>query len=219
MHYLISNLCHHRNFQLTIQPLPSYPIIKSHLVLLISIHPSSHSLISHQHLDQTYQMATITTAAVSIPSFTGLKSAGATASRVSATTKVSTPMLSIKASLKDVGVAAVTTAASALLLASTAMAAEVKLGADDGALVFSPSSFSVASGEKITFKNNAGFPHNIVFDEDEVPAGVDVSKISQEDYLNGAGETFTVTLTEKGTYKFYCEPHAGAGMKGEVTVT
>ncbi|WOG97745.1 hypothetical protein DCAR_0417086 [Daucus carota subsp. sativus] len=164
-------------------------------------------------------MATITTAAVSIPSFTGLKSAGATASRVSATTKVSTPMLSIKASLKDVGVAAVTTAASALLLASTAMAAEVKLGADDGALVFSPSSFSVASGEKITFKNNAGFPHNIVFDEDEVPAGVDVSKISQEDYLNGAGETFTVTLTEKGTYKFYCEPHAGAGMKGEVTVT
>ncbi|KAL1820744.1 hypothetical protein ACET3Z_015613 [Daucus carota] len=164
-------------------------------------------------------MATITTAAVSIPSFTGLKSAGATASRVSATTKVSAPMLSIKASLKDVGVAAVTTAASALLLASTAMAAEVKLGADDGALVFSPSSFSVASGEKITFKNNAGFPHNIVFDEDEVPAGVDVSKISQEDYLNGAGETFTVTLTEKGTYKFYCEPHAGAGMKGEVTVT
>nr|P20422.1 RecName: Full=Plastocyanin [Daucus carota] len=97
--------------------------------------------------------------------------------------------------------------------------AEVKLGADDGALVFSPSSFSVAKGEGISFKNNAGFPHNIVFDEDEVPAGVDVSKISQEDYLDGAGESFTVTLTEKGTYKFYCEPHAGAGMKGEVTVT
>lgn len=164
-------------------------------------------------------MATITSAAVSIPSFTGLKSSGATASRVSVTAKVSSsvPMLSINASLKDVGVAAVTTA-SALLLASSAMAAEVKLGSDDGGLVFSPSSFTVAAGEKITFKNNAGFPHNIVFDEDEVPAGVNAEKISQPEYLNGAGETYEVTLTEKGTYKFYCEPHAGAGMKGEVTV-
>ncbi|KAK1362267.1 Plastocyanin, chloroplastic [Heracleum sosnowskyi] len=137
-------------------------------------------------------MATITSAAVSIPSFTGLKSVGATASRVSATTKVSAPLLSIKASLKDVGVAAVTTA-SALLLASSALAAEVKLGGDDGGLVFSPNSFTVA-------------------------AGVNAEKISQPEYLNAPGETFEVTLTEKGTYKFYCEPHAGAGMKGEVTV-
>nr|prf plastocyanin [Rumex obtusifolius] len=97
---------------------------------------------------------------------------------------------------------------------------EIKLGGDDGALAFVPGSFTVAAGEKIVFKNNAGFPHNIVFDEDEVPAGVDAAKISmsEEDLLNAPGETYAVTLSEKGTYSFYCSPHQGAGMVGKVTV-
>ncbi|KAL2499291.1 Plastocyanin major [Abeliophyllum distichum] len=166
-------------------------------------------------------MASVTSAAVAIPSFTGLK-AGASASKVSVATKVSTPLtpkLAVKASLKDIGVAVVATAATAVLT-SNAMAVEVLLGGDDGSLAFIPQSFSVAPGEKIVFKNNQGFPHNIVFDEDEVPAGVDVSKISmsEEDLMNAAGETYSVTLTEKGTYSFYCSPHQGAGMVGKVTV-
>lgn len=167
-------------------------------------------------------MATVTSAAVTVPTFTGLK-AGATPARVvGSTMKASAsavPKLSIKATLKDVGVAVAATAASAML-ASNAMAIEVLLGGDDGSLAFVPSSFSVSSGEKIVFKNNAGFPHNVVFDEDEIPSGVDVSKISMstEDLLNGPGETYAITLTEKGTYSFYCSPHQGAGMVGQVTV-
>lgn len=166
-------------------------------------------------------MASVTSSAVSIPSFTGLKAIGATTSRAT-TVKVAaaaTPRLSVKASLKDAAVAAVVISASALL-ASNALALEVLLGANDGGLVFEPSTFTVASGEKIVFKNNAGFPHNVVFDEDEIPAGVDASKISmsEEDLLNANGETYSVTLTEKGTYKFYCSPHQGAGMAGKVTV-
>ncbi|OIC31768.1 plastocyanin [Acinetobacter baumannii] len=125
----------------------------------------------------------------------------------------------VKASVKDVGAVVVATAASAIL-ASNALAIEVLLGSDDGGLAFVPGNFSVSAGEKITFKNNAGFPHNVVFDEDEIPAGVDVSKISmpEEEYLNGPGETYSVTLSEKGTYTFYCAPHQGAGMVGKVTV-
>ncbi|GLT91943.1 hypothetical protein SLE2022_098040 [Rubroshorea leprosula] len=166
-------------------------------------------------------MATVTSAAVAIPSFTGLK-AGATPAKVSSTVKVvSSPAskFSVKASLKDVGVAVAATAASAIL-ASNAMAVEVLLGGDDGSLAFVPNSFSVASGEKIVFKNNAGFPHNVVFDEDEIPSGVDASTISmsEEDLLNAPGETYAVTLTQKGTYSFYCSPHQGAGMVGKVTV-
>ena len=38
-----------------------------------------------------------------------------------------------------------------------------------GALVFEPSSLTVSKGESVTFVNNAGFPHNVVFDEDNVP--------------------------------------------------
>lgn len=165
-------------------------------------------------------MATVTSAAVAIPSFTGLKAAGA--AKVSAVAKVSAspvPRLSIKASLKDVGVAVAATAASAIL-ASNAMAIEVLLGSSDGSLAFVPNSFSVSPGEKIVFKNNAGFPHNVVFDEDEIPGGVDAGKISmsEEDLLNAPGETFAITLTEKGSYSFYCSPHQGAGMVGKVTV-
>ncbi|GAV56682.1 Copper-bind domain-containing protein [Cephalotus follicularis] len=166
-------------------------------------------------------MATVTSAAVAIPSFTGLK-ASSTTSKVCGSVKVAAtpvPRLNVKASLKDFGVAVAAAAASAVL-ASNAMAIEVLLGTDDGALAFLPSRFSVSPGEKIVFKNNTGFPHNVVFAEDEVPSGVDVTKISMsdEDLLNAPGETFAITLFEKGSYSFYCSPHQGAGMVGEVTV-
>ncbi|KDP36868.1 hypothetical protein JCGZ_08159 [Jatropha curcas] len=167
-------------------------------------------------------MAAVTSAAVGIPSFTGLKAANGTTAKVNASVKPAAcpvPRLSVKASMKDVGVAVVATAASAIL-ASNAMAVEVLLGGDDGSLAFVPSDFSVAPGETIVFKNNAGFPHNVIFDEDEIPGGVDASKISmsEEDLLNAPGETYKVTLTEKGSYAFYCSPHQGAGMVGKVTV-
>ncbi|KAM7252858.1 hypothetical protein ACFE04_025476 [Oxalis oulophora] len=104
---------------------------------------------------------------------------------------------------------------------STSKALEILLGGSDGSLAFVPNDFSVSAGEKIVFKNiNAGFPHNVVFDEDAIPGGVDATKISmsEEDYLNASGETYAVTLTEKGEYSFYCAPHQGAGMVGKVTV-
>ncbi|ONK73218.1 uncharacterized protein A4U43_C04F28580 [Asparagus officinalis] len=64
------------------------------------------------------------------------------------------------------------------------------------------------------FKNNTGFSHNMVFDEDEISSGVDVGVISmsEEDQLHGPGETYKVTLKEKGSYSFYCSPHQGASM-------
>ena len=94
----------------------------------------------------------------------------------------------------------------------------VKLGSDSGGLVFVPDSLTVKSGEAVTFTNNAGFPHNIVFDEDEVPDGVNAGALPKEDYLNAPGETYTVKFDKAGTYGYYCEPHRGAGMKGKITV-
>ncbi|KAL9260895.1 Plastocyanin, chloroplastic-like protein [Drosera capensis] len=168
-------------------------------------------------------MATFTSAAAAtVASFSGLKT-HATIGASLAPAKLATPtkklMIVRSSALKDVGVAMVATAASALL-ASSALAIQVKMGGDDGSLAFVPSDFSVAAGEKIEFYNNAGFPHNVRFDEDAVPAGVDIEKISmpEEDYLNGPGEQYSVTLTKPGTYEFYCAPHQGAGMTGKVTV-
>lgn len=151
-------------------------------------------------------------AAVTLPSCTGIR-AGSTARSVRPTT------FSVRCSLKQVGAAAMATAAS-VVLASNALAAEVLLGGSDGTLAFIPSEITVAPGETIVFKNNAAFPHNVVFDPDEIPAGVDVSKISMDesDYLNAPGETYKVTLNEKGSYSYYCSPHQGVGMVGKITV-
>lgn len=154
-------------------------------------------------------MASLSSAAISAPSFRPARAVPACSTRRSVV---------VRASLrKAAGTAAVAVAASALL-AGGAMAQEVLLGANGGVLVFEPSEFTVKAGDTITFKNNAGYPHNVVFDEDEVPSGVDAAKISQEEYLNAPGETYSVTLTVPGTYSFYCEPHQGAGMVGKVTV-
>ncbi|KAG0628305.1 hypothetical protein M758_1G016900 [Ceratodon purpureus] len=162
-------------------------------------------------------------AAVSVPTFSGLKaeSKAAPAQVVSSSTVVRMAPVRASASnetLKNVG-KALFAASSSLLLAASANAATVKMGGDDGTLGFFPSSISVAAGESITFVNNKGFPHNVVFDEDAVPGGVTVDALNHEDYLNAPGESFTVTLKTAGTYEYYCEPHQGAGMKGSITVS
>lgn len=51
----------------------------------------------------------------------------------------------------------------AIVQLSTACAGNVLSSA--GSLVFEPNTVTVAKGEAITFTNNAGFPHNVVFDE------------------------------------------------------
>merc|ERR1712037_579635 len=100
---------------------------------------------------------------------------------------------------EDLGKAVVTLGAS-LTLAASANAAQIKLGSDSGELVFVPNSITVSTGEKVEFVNNRGFPHNVVFDEDDVPDGVNADALSHEDYLNGAGETVSNTFNTPGTY-------------------
>ena len=117
-------------------------------------------------------------------------------------------------------VISLSSAVAILLSAYPSLAATtIKMGGDDGSLNFVPSSVTVSSGEKIIFLNNKGFPHNVIFQKDGVPESVEINKISRSDYMNEQGEQFVVVLTEKGNYKFFCEPHASAGMYGEIVVT
>jgi plastocyanin len=94
----------------------------------------------------------------------------------------------------------------------------VKMGSDAGQLVFVPDEVTVCKGDSVTWTNNKGGPHNVVFDEEAVPAGVDAEKISMEDQLGDEGATFTQKFDTAGTYAYYCQPHRGAGMNGNVIV-
>ena len=73
-----------------------------------------------------------------------------------------------------------------------------------------------AQGEHWT--NNKGGPHNVVFDEEAIPSGVDQASISMDDQLGDEGATFTKKFDVAGTYSYYCEPHRGAGMNAQLIV-
>ena len=61
---------------------------------------------------------------------------------------------------------------AALGLALSAQAAQVKAGKDGGGLEFDPSTVTIKAGESVTWVNNVGFPHNVVFDEDDIPVSL-----------------------------------------------
>ncbi|CAH8385491.1 unnamed protein product [Eruca vesicaria subsp. sativa] len=84
-------------------------------------------------------MASVTSSTVAIPSFTGLKSTNPTKAATTSS------KLTVKSSLKDLGVAAVAAAAS-IALAGNAMAIDVLLGSGDGALAFVPNEFTIEKG-------------------------------------------------------------------------
>lgn len=72
---------------------------------------------------------------------------------------------------------------------------------------FSPSVLTVTTGSTVTFSNNSGVAHNVVFDA-SAPAGGDIGAISSG--------TQSRTFSTAGSYPFHCTIHAG--MTGSVTV-
>merc|ERR1719171_3034396 len=99
-----------------------------------------------------------------------------------------------------------------------ANAADVKLGSDGGQLVFVPDEVTIKVGDSVTWLGNKGMPHNVVFDEENVPDGTDLDKINHEEMVNDEGQKVTSKFDKPGTYAYYCEPHRGAGMAGSVIV-
>merc|ERR1712094_20021 len=84
--------------------------------------------------------------------------------------------------------------------------------------VFVPDEIKVKVGDSVTWTGNKGLPHNVVFDEENVPDGVDAEALSHADNVGDEGEKVTTKFTKAGTYGYYCEPHRGAGMNGTVIV-
>ena len=94
----------------------------------------------------------------------------------------------------------------------------VKMGSDSGQLVFVPDEVKICKGDSITWVNNKGGPHNVVFVEDAIPSGVSAESISMDDQLGDEGDVYTKKFDTPGSYEYYCEPHAGGGMKAVLIV-
>jgi plastocyanin len=86
----------------------------------------------------------------------------------------------------------------------------VKMGADNGALKFEPSTVTIKAGDTVKWVNNKAFPHNVVVDGH--------SELSHSKLMMKPQQEVTSTFDEPGTYDYYCAPHRGAGMTGKVIV-
>lgn len=99
----------------------------------------------------------------------------------------------------------------------------IKLGTDRGLLQFQPKKITVKAGDTIEWKNNKVPPHNVVFDAKKNPTknAALAKSLSHKKLLMSPGQTETTVIpvdAAPGSYTFYCEPHRGAGMVGQIIV-
>ena len=96
-------------------------------------------------------------------------------------------------------------------------------------LTFEPQEFHAAVGETVTFENSSGAPHTVTAYDDGIPeggeyfasGGFDSEEAARDDVAAGLIEpdgTYEVTFDQAGTYEYFCIPHEGSGMTGEIVV-
>merc|ERR1719273_1775550 len=95
----------------------------------------------------------------------------------------------------------------------------VLMGSDAALLIFVPAKTTICKGDSVKWIMNKAGPHNVVFDEDNIPSGVSQEAISMDEQIGDEGDTFVMKFDVAGDYEYYCEPHRGAGMQGKLTIT
>jgi len=105
----------------------------------------------------------------------------------------------------------------------------VRLEQQGAKYLFVPANFTIKVGDIVEFENISGFPHDIVFDKDHIPAGA--REVLNHAMARRQGDLMGPFLTQphekysvdfagapKGTYGYYCLPHRALGMIGVITV-
>lgn len=92
----------------------------------------------------------------------------------------------------------------------------VEVGAGENGLRFEPPAILVDPGATVVWEwTGEGGQHNVVHEpeDEEDPA-------FESELLGEAGETFSQTFEDEAeaVYRYYCDPHRGAGMRGAVAV-
>ena len=94
---------------------------------------------------------------------------------------------------------------------------------------FEPVRITVDAGQTVVFSNTSDESHTVTAYDDDLPSGADyfasggfadeeAARDSVSEGLLESGEEFEVTLTEPGTYEYFCIPHEASGMKGTIVV-
>ena len=89
-------------------------------------------------------------------------------------------------------------------------------------LTFEPRRLTIAAGESVMWKNTSLLVHTVTGDPGKatlptsaaLPEGADAF----DSGLLETDQTFEHTFTVPGTYRYFCVPHEGASMVGEIVV-
>jgi len=126
--------------------------------------------------------------------------------------------------------------AGAAGMAGTAQAApatgtthDVKMIGDEKGYRFEPANLTVKAGDAVKFTMVSGGPHNVAFNEAEIPAAGKAqltanipnaaAPLTSQMLLN-PNENVIVSFANvaPGEYNYHCTPHLAMGMKGVITV-
>ncbi|WP_094559491.1 plastocyanin/azurin family copper-binding protein [Synechococcus sp. 8F6] len=91
-----------------------------------------------------------------------------------------------------------------------AATAVMRLGSEEGFLVFQPERLTIAAGERVRFEVGGLGPHNLIVDSHP--------EWSHEPLSFVVGESWDQQFDTPGRYAIWCEPHRAAGMTGEINV-
>lgn len=94
---------------------------------------------------------------------------------------------------------------------------------------FAPRVIEASAGETIAFVNDSDEPHTVTAYESSLPdgarffasGGADTERAARDDVVRGLiepGGEYRVSLDRPGTYRYFCIPHEGEGMKATIEV-
>ena len=106
---------------------------------------------------------------------------------------------------------------------------EIRMIGDAGGYRFEPARLSIAEGDSVVFRVVSGQPHTVAFDTTAITAGVahtlDAHMADRIGRLSGpllvmAGDRYVISFADlpAGRYPFFCLPHLGVRMTGEIVV-
>ena len=91
----------------------------------------------------------------------------------------------------------------------------VAVGAGENGVLFDPPAILVDPGTTVTWEwTGEGGQHNVVHQ----PESEDGDPAFESELMEEEGATFERTLEEETAFRYYCDPHRAAGMKGVVAV-
>ena len=102
---------------------------------------------------------------------------------------------------------------------------------DMQAVAFEPEELTIEAGETVAWAHEAGEPHSVTADGDELPdgatywasGGFESEQAAREGWENGqgavqSGQSYVHTFETTGEHGYVCIPHEAAGMAGTVVV-